>query len=277
MKKTLFAALFCIPLMCGAAMADNNDRADKAKAKMAELFGNDYVPTLTQTDPDFAAIRDNLIYGELYYQGSLNDTQRTLVTLAELIAGEQFDYLKQEIEAALNLKIAPDIIKEAIYQTAPYCGIGKAEKAINISNEVFTARGITLPLKSHATVNEENRFEKGRDVQVGMYGKRITDMHKATPDIQKYISVNHLSAYCFGDFFTRTGLSPKEREMLIFAVILTLGGAEGQLQGHALGNITAGNTKQNLIDIAALLMPYNGFPRTLNALNVINKAITDKK
>ena len=39
MKKTLFAALFCIPLMCGAAMADNNDRADKAKAKMAELFG----------------------------------------------------------------------------------------------------------------------------------------------------------------------------------------------------------------------------------------------
>ena len=53
MKKTLFAALFCIPLMCGAAIADNIDRADKAKAKMIELFGNDYVPTLTKTDPDF--------------------------------------------------------------------------------------------------------------------------------------------------------------------------------------------------------------------------------
>lgn len=277
MKKTLMAALLCVPLMCGSAMADDDSRADKAKAKMNELFGSNYVPTLTDTDPEFAAIRDNLIYGELYYQGSLNDKERTLVTIAGLIAGEQFDLLKNQIEAALNLKIAPDIIKEAIYQTAPYCGLGRTEKALNITNEIFKAHDIKLPLPDHATVNEQNRFEKGRDIQVKMYGKRITDMHKSTADIQKYISVNHLSAYCFGDFFTRTGLAVNEREMLIFAVILTLGGAEGQLQGHALGNITAGNTKQNLIDIAALLMPYNGFPRTLNALNVINKAVPDKK
>ena len=86
--------------------------------------------------------------------------------------------------------------------------------------------------------------------------------------IQEYLSAN-----CFGDFYTRKGLDLKTMELLTFAMILSLGGCEPQLKGHVQGNLNVGNGRQVMIDAVTQLLPYVGYPRTLNAIRCINEVI----
>jgi 4-carboxymuconolactone decarboxylase len=79
--------------------------------------------------------------------------------------------------------------------------------------------------------------------------------------IQKYLSAN-----CFGDYLTRTGLDIKTRELLTFAMLLSLGGCESQLKAHIQGNLNVGNGKDVLLRTVTQLLPYVGYPGALNAV-----------
>jgi 4-carboxymuconolactone decarboxylase len=99
-------------------------------------------------------------------------------------------------------------------------------------------------------------------------------MYKESPanqiHIQKYISAN-----CFGDFLSRKGIDIKTRELLTFSMILSLGGCEPQLKGHIQGNLNVGNDKETLLCTVTQLLPYIGYPRTLNAIRCLNEVVPD--
>ena len=124
-------------------------------------------------------------------------------------------------------------------------------------------------MKSQATVNKETRFEKGLSAQTNIFGNIILDMHKNSTENLKHIQ-NYLSAMCFGDFYTREGLDLKTRELLTFIMLISLGGAEPQATSHAKANISMGNDKDILIEAITQCIPYIGYPRTLNAITIIN-------
>jgi 4-carboxymuconolactone decarboxylase len=67
------------------------------------------------------------------------------------------------------------------------------------------------------------------------------------------------------------------RELLTFSILCTLGGCENQLHAHIQGNANVGNGKETLIAALTQCMPYIGFPRTLNALNIINEVLPENK
>ena len=73
----------------------------------------------------------------------------------------------------------------------------------------------------------------------------IDTMYQESPADQKHIN-RHLSSNCFGDYYTRTGLDLKTRELLTFSMLLALGGCESQLKGHIRGNLQVGNGRENL-------------------------------
>ena len=131
--------------------------------------------------------------------------------------------------------------------------------------------GVALPLPSATTVNDDNRFNEGLKVQKGIFGSGIDAMHKAAKEDEKHLSIDLLTGFCFGDTYTRTGLTLKEREFLTFVYICALGGCEPQVKAHAAGNISVGNTRQMLIDALVVMVPYIGFPKTLNAFGMVNE------
>ena len=94
------------------------DRIQQAEKNKQAFFGGARFP-LEQSDPDLAAIRDRLVYGEIVDRGTLNTRQRALVTLAVLTAGQTLDDMKAHAEAALRVGVSPVEIKEALYQCAP--------------------------------------------------------------------------------------------------------------------------------------------------------------
>lgn len=253
------------------------DRIANMEKNRKALLGGMEPSALADTDPELAAIRDRLIFGEIANAGTLNAKQIELVTLACLTASQALVPLHIHAEAALNAGATPVEVKEAIYQTAPYAGFPRADAAIAAVNEVFTKRGIKMPLELQGTVTEESRFADGLAVQKKIFGaENIEKMQAGAPTGQQQIMTNYLSAYCFGDFYTRKGLDLKMRELLVFSAIVSLGGCDPQAKAHAAANISVGNSKQNLVDALAVVLPYIGFPRTLNGLAMVNAAIPEK-
>jgi 4-carboxymuconolactone decarboxylase len=85
-----------------------------------------------------------------------------------------------------------------------------------------------------------------------------------------------LADNCFGDYYTRTGLDLKMRELITFRFLAAQGGCEPQLKGHIAGNYHVGNDKDMLIAVISSNLPFIGYPRTLNALNCIRSVEADK-
>ena len=214
-------------------------------------------------DPDMDAIIERMM--NVTKRGTtLSTNQKYFVLLATCAAQGLAE------EAALKAGVEPVAIKEAVYQTAPYVGVGRVKEALEGVNEALKDAGVRLPLASQTTVNDQNRLAKGIEVQTAIFGDAITQMHKNTTEPMKPLMIDDLSGYCFGDFYTRTGMSVKDRELVVFAAIAALGGCEAQLKAHAGANLKEGATKQNLIDALQVAVPLNGFPRTLNAVAVVN-------
>ncbi|GIO28956.1 MULTISPECIES: carboxymuconolactone decarboxylase family protein [Paenibacillus] len=249
------------------------DRIEKSQVTYNKLFG-DGVPAAYATDPDFQDILSRFIFGEVFYQGNLDDKLRELITLVVLATNQTLPQLKAHVHAALNVGLTPIEIKEAVYQCAPYVGFPKTLNAITEVNDAFKARNIALPLESQKQVEEENRFDKGLAVQVDIFGEVISKNRENAPNNQKHIQ-DFLSAFCFGDFYTRGGLDLKTRELLTLCIISALGGAENQVKAHVQGNLNVGNDKDTMITAITHCLPYMGFPRTLNALGCIKEIIPE--
>ncbi len=239
----------------------------KAKEKYKELLNRDFA--ISKEDEDLQNIFNNFVYGEVYNHGDLEPKLRELITLVSLTASQGQGMIAEHVEMALNVGASAIEIKEALYQCAPYVGFPRVFSALEEANKVFKDKNIKLPLPSQATVSDNTRFEKGLEIQTNTFGQRILDAHANAPENQKHIQ-NYLSAMCFGDFYTREGLDMKTRELLTFIMIISLGGQEAQATGHARGNLSVGNSKDTLIEAVTQCIPYIGYPRTLNAITIIN-------
>ena len=229
---------------------------------------------LSATDPELDAIFGNFTK-EVQQYGNLDTKTRLMVTLASNIASQAQTEYRMMLESALNAGITPIEIKEILYQAVSYAGMAKVMDFVVITNEALLAHGVRLPLEGQAVVSAETRFDKGLALQKSIFGERIDQMHKNAPENQKHIQ-RYLSANCFGDYQTRGGLDVKTRELLTFSILVSLGGCESQVKGHIQGNVNVGNNKDTLLAVVTQLLPYIGYPRTLNAIACLNEVIPEK-
>ena len=276
LKKILSLGLICMVCLgvSEEVMAKDYDRVKISDENYQKRFGDKKI-SIEQTDPEMSAIMKRYLYGDNFEQSKiLTDTERELVRIASLATLGSENELKRVTQGALKIGVKPLEIRETIYQITPYIGFAKSVDALNAINEIFTQNKIKLPLENQSTVDESNRFEKGLDVQIKIFGEIINDMRKnAKADVAHFN--DDLAEFCFGDTYTRKILDLKIREMLTFAAIASLGGCEPQLKGHISGNKSVGNSRTKIIGVLTAIHPYIGFPRTLNALACINEIISE--
>ncbi|WP_301186556.1 carboxymuconolactone decarboxylase family protein [uncultured Desulfovibrio sp.] len=252
------------------------DRVQATETNRAKWLGEAPSP-LAETDPELAAMRDRLVYGEILDQGTLDARQSALVMLAALTAIQMSAPLEAQAGSALRVGASAADIRETLYQCAPYVGFPRVEAALAVVNPVLKAHGAALPLEKQATVDEKTRLADGIAVQKKIFGGEHIDALRANaPEGQKAVIANYLSAFCFGDLYTRKVLDLKMRELVTFSAIVALGGCDPQARAHAAANVNVGNSKQNLVDALAVMLPIIGFPRTLNGLAAVNAAVPEK-
>ena len=238
-----------------------------------ELFPG-HVSTLTGTDPELIDYFDNFAFDEILAEGTLAPRTRLMVQLAAMIAAQALSEYRVLVGAALTIGVTPIEVKEIVYQAVPYVGMAKVFDFLHATNDVLAERGVELPLPAQSTTTTETRAELGLAVQKRIIGADAVDqMYANAPADQAHIQ-GFLSANCFGDHYTRAGIDVPTRELLTFAMLVSLGGCEPQVAGHVAANLNVGNDRSMLVDILTQLLPYIGYPRTLNGLRVVNEGTT---
>lgn len=254
---------------------DTMNRIEKSKQTYEKLFKQ--VQSVSGSDdPELITILQRFIFGEVFYTGNLSDTTRELITITALATMQTLPQLKAHTNAALNIGVNPIEIREVIYQLAPFIGYPKVLNALNTINEVFKSRDIKLPLENEATVSESDRFEKGKEIQLPIYGDGMKQNLEYLPGPFAEAIPRILTESCFGDFYTRKGLDLKTRELVTFCALASLGGTDRQMGSHAVGNMKVGNDKETLLAALVQLYPYIGFPRIANAIYSIKDAKIEK-
>lgn len=229
---------------------------------------------LARTDPELVRFFGAFAFGDARAESGLDEKTRYLVLLSALIACQSVTVYKAMLSDALDAGMTPDEAKEISYHAIAYVGMAKAHECIVAANDVFAERGIELPLAGQATTDAETRFDEGLAVQKGIFGSAIDAAYENAPADQLHIQ-RFLSANCFGDYYTRGGLDVAERELVTFALILALGGCEPQLAAHVRGNLAVGNGRSVLVGAVTELVPFVGYPRSLNALRCITEATSE--
>lgn len=222
-------------------------------------------------DLDFSEFFDDFVLKDVKGKCSLEPKTGHLAVLATLLGSQAVTLFGAQVKEAIKAGVSPVEIKEVIYQSVAYLGIGRVADSLNIANQVMEDLGIELPLKSQSTTSAETRLEKGIEAQVTIFGPQMETFYKSGPEEKRHMN-RWLAENCFGDYYTRTGLDLKQREMITFCFLSAQGGCEPQLKAHALANMRMGNDRLFLIDVVSYVLPYIGYPRTLNAMQCIEDA-----
>ena len=192
-----------------------------------------------ETDPEFAERFEQFAFEEVVNEPGqqIDEVTRHMAILATLLGCQGTEAFCLELPCALDAGITPVMAKEIVYQAVDYLGIGRVLPFLDITNEVLSSRGVALPLEGQCTTTMENRLEKGAQAQADIFGAHMLEAWK-TGHINRWLAAN-----CFGDYYTRTGLTLAQREMITFCFLAAQGGCEPQLTSHAKGNMNLGNDK----------------------------------
>lgn len=219
---------------------------------------------LQQYDGEYGKLFERFAQEEVKANVTIDPATQFMVQIGAIMAAQGVDCYRQILPAALKA-LGPIAIKEIIYQAGAYLGLSKVYPFLSVTNEIFLANNIALPLESQSTTDKTSRQKEGTNAQVAIFGEAMADFYQKGK--MNYL----LAANCFGDYYTRTGLDLKSRELLTFSFLLGHGGCESQLASHVNGNLKMGNDYSTMMDVIYVCLPYVGYPRSLNAVAVLNQ------
>ena len=120
---------------------DDQQRYKDGMAVRRAVLGDQHVDRAQSNLNDFNADFQNLItryaWGEIWTRPGLSRDTRSLMTICMMVALNREEELKLHIRAARNNGVTADQIKEALLQTAIYCGLPAANAAFVIAQHVL--------------------------------------------------------------------------------------------------------------------------------------------
>ena len=118
-------AQYSAPLRAQEASPD-----PKAKTRPSQGAIGDFAPKL-------AEVTDDVLYGDIWERPELSKRDRSLVTVAALIALNRPEQLRSHLIKARENGVTQEELIETITHLAFYCGWPNAVSAVNVAKEVF--------------------------------------------------------------------------------------------------------------------------------------------
>ncbi|MBA1433894.1 carboxymuconolactone decarboxylase family protein [Bombilactobacillus bombi] len=125
-------------------------------------------------------------------------------------------------------------------------------------------------------MTELNRLALGKKTLASVDGPAadnvMNSLKDVAPDVGKYIF-----EFAFGDIYNRPILNLKQREMITITSLLTQGDTAAQLDVHINASLNVGWKKEEIIETFIQCIPYVGFPKVLNAINVAKEVFKERE
>jgi len=208
-----------------------------------------------------------LVRGDLSKRPDLSARDRSIVTLAALVARNQTVEMPYYLKLALDDGVKPREISEIITHLAFYSGWGNAMSAAGVVKEVFCEREIgadQLPPASPSLLPLDETAEADRAARVGeQFGKVAPGIVQYTTDI------------LFHDLWLRPDLSPRDRSLVTVSALIA-SGQGAQIPYHLSRAMDNGLTQAQAAEVITHLAFYVGWPNAMSALPVA-KEVFEKR
>jgi 4-carboxymuconolactone decarboxylase len=209
--------------------------------------------------PALEKYRQDRLFGELWRRPGLAPRDRSIVTIAALIARNQTSEMPYYLNLALDNGVKPREISEIITHLAFYAGWANAMSAVSIAKEVFAQRKIgsdQLPAASPKLLPLDEAAEADRAARVGQqFGGVAPGVVQYTTDV------------LFRDLWLRPDLAPRDRSLVTVSALVA-SGQVAQIPYHLNRAMDNGLTQAQASEVFTQLAFYAGWPNVFSALPV---------
>lgn len=120
---------------------DEKERYRKGLETRREVLGQEHVDraqaNVTEFNAPFQEFITRYAWGEIWERAGLTRRERSLITLAMLVALNREPEFRMHIGAALNNGVTVDEIREVLIHAGIYCGLPAANTAIQAAEQVI--------------------------------------------------------------------------------------------------------------------------------------------
>ncbi|MDG1643268.1 4-carboxymuconolactone decarboxylase [Klebsiella huaxiensis] len=219
---------------------------------------------IQSVSPALARFGNEVLAEDLWKRNELSLRDRSIVTIAILIARNQPAELKHYIEIALDNEVTPAEVSEVITHLAFYSGWPNAMSAIAVTKDIFAARGISQEQLAAASptllpLNQEVESQRSATVEKSV-GPISPGLVKFTTDP------------LFLDLWQRPGLKPRDRSLVTVSALIAAG-QSAQIGYHLNRAMDNGLTAQEAGEIVTNAAFYAGWPNAFSAAPVVGEVL----
>lgn len=214
---------------------------------------------LRRVAPALEKYTQQRLLGEVWKRPQLSPRDRSIVTLAALIARQQTIEMPFYLNLALDNGVTPREVSEIITHLTFYSGWANAVSAVAVAKEVFAGRKIgtdQLPSASPQLLPLDEAAEAQRATRVG------SDFGSVAPGVVQYTT-----DVLFRDLWLRPDLAPRDRS-LVTVTALVANGQVAQMPYHLNRAMDNGLTQTQASEVLTHLAFYVGWPNVFSALPV---------
>ncbi|HEY5891956.1 MAG TPA: carboxymuconolactone decarboxylase family protein [Chthoniobacterales bacterium] len=255
--KTLTATASSLSMMISTYAQMNQTLATpKSKALPSTLTFED----VRAVSPALERYTKGPLLGDLWKRPGLSPRDRSIVTLAVLIARNQTIEMPYHFTLALENGVKPAEISEIITHLAFYSGWANAMSAVAVVKGIFAERGIganQLPPASPDLLPMDQAAEERRAAAVQ------ENVGPVSPGL-----VHYTGELLFNDLWLRPDLAPRDRSLVTVSALIA-NGQVAQIPFHLNRAMDNGLSKAQAAEVITHVAFYAGWPNAFSAVPVV--------
>lgn len=259
MKAFITAA--AMSLMLGAPVLAEEKRGEKMALFSPTQLSVEDVQSVA---PALARFGSEVLTEDLWARNELSRRDRSIVTVAILIARHQPAELKHYVDVALDNGVTAAEISEIVTHLAFYSGWPNAMSAVAVTKDIFIARGIgreQLASASPELLPLNQAMEKQRSTTVEQ------NVGAISPGLVKFTTQP-----LFLDLWQRPGLKPRDRSLVTVSALIAAG-QSAQIGYHLNRAMDNGLTAEEAGEVVAHAAFYAGWPNAFSAVAVVSEVL----
>jgi 4-carboxymuconolactone decarboxylase len=203
----------------------------------------------------------------LWKRPELSPRDRSVVTVAALIARTQTIEMPFHFSLALDNGVKPAELSEIITHLAFYSGWANAMSAVAVAKEIFHQRGIRideLPPAKEKLLSLNKEAEAQRATQVS------NNFGQVSPEL-----VENTTDLLFRELWLRPALAPRDRSLVTVSALIAAGQV-AQITYHLNRAMDNGLTQPEASEVITHIAFYAGWPNAFSALPIV-KEVFEKR
>ena len=263
MKTPIRFAVLVAVVMSFTAVADTQGQAQpqpgtasqpQQQAPAQEQRGGSSSAVQKELVPGLATYTDEVLYGDVWRRTELSARDRSIVTISVLIATGKSAQLVGHLGRALSNGVRPSEASGVLTHLAIYCGWPTAVTALDVYEQVYTARKVDTAALRAAVQPLPSPSDAAR-------ARASTDQFAAVAP--KFTQLTN--DVVFDNLWRRSDLTVRDRSLITLSALAAMGD-DDQLDFYLRRGLESGLTREQIAEAFTQLAFYAGWPKAMTAI-----------